>query len=65
MKIIGIVSEYNPFHNGHAYQVQKSKQLLGADGVLAIMSGHFVQRGYPAFYDKWKRAEMEIGRAHV
>ena len=60
MKIIGIVSEYNPFHNGHAYQVQKSKQLLGADGVLAIMSGHFVQRGYPAFYDKWKRAEMAV-----
>lgn len=60
MKIIGIVSEYNPFHNGHAYQVQKSKQLIGADGVVSIMSGNFVQRGYPAFYDKWKRAEMAI-----
>lgn len=60
MKIIGIVSEYNPFHNGHAYQVQKSKQLIGADGIVAIMSGNFVQRGYPAFYDKWKRAEMAV-----
>ena len=42
MKIIGIVSEYNPFHNGHAYQVQKSIQDLEADGVIAIMSGNFV-----------------------
>jgi len=60
MKIIGIVSEYNPFHNGHAYQVRKSIQDLGADGVVAIMSGNFVQRGYPALFDKWLRAEMAV-----
>lgn len=60
MKIIGIVSEYNPFHNGHAYQVQKSVQDLGADGVIAIMSGNFVQRGFPAIHDKWLRAEMAV-----
>ena len=60
MKIIGIVSEYNPFHNGHAYQVQKSIQDLTADGVIAIMSGNFVQRGFPAIQDKWLRAEMAV-----
>ena len=60
MKIIGIVSEYNPFHNGHAYQVQKSIQDLNADGVIAIMSGNFVQRGFPAIHDKWLRAEMAV-----
>ncbi|HSN65855.1 MAG TPA: nucleotidyltransferase, partial [Fusibacter sp.] len=60
MKIIGIVSEYNPFHNGHAYQVQKSIQDLDADGVIAIMSGNFVQRGFPAIQDKWLRAEMAV-----
>jgi len=60
MKIIGIVSEYNPFHNGHAYQVQKSIQALDADGVIAIMSGNFVQRGFPAIQDKWLRAEMAV-----
>ena len=60
MKIIGIVSEYNPFHNGHAYQVQKSIQDLNADGVIAIMSGNFVQRGFPAMQDKWLRAEMAV-----
>lgn len=60
MKIIGIVSEYNPFHNGHAYQLQKSVQDIGADGVVAMMSGNFVQRGTPALYDKWLRAEMAV-----
>jgi len=60
MKIIGIVSEYNPFHNGHAYQVQKSIQDLEADGIIAIMSGNFVQRGFPAMQDKWLRAEMAV-----
>lgn len=60
MKIIGIVSEYNPFHNGHAYQLQKSVQDIGADGVVAMMSGNFVQRGTPALYDKWLRAELAV-----
>ena len=60
MKIIGIVSEYNPFHNGHLYQVQKSIQDLNADGVVAVMSGNFVQRGFPAIFNKWIRAEMAI-----
>lgn len=60
MKIIGIVSEYNPFHKGHQYQIEKSKHDLEATGVVAIMSGNFVQRGYPAIYNKWIRAEMAV-----
>lgn len=60
MKIIGIVSEYNPFHKGHQYQIEKSRQDLNASGVVAIMSGNFVQRGYPAIYNKWIRAEMAV-----
>lgn len=60
MKIVGIVSEYNPFHNGHAYQIEHTKECLNADGVIAIMSGQFVQRGAPAIYDKWTRAEMAV-----
>lgn len=60
MKIIGIVSEYNPFHKGHQYQIEKSRQDLNASGVVAIMSGNFVQRGYPAIYNKWVRAEMAV-----
>ncbi len=60
MKIVGIVSEYNPFHNGHAYQIEHTKEILNADGIIAIMSGQFVQRGAPALYDKWTRAEMAV-----
>ena len=60
MKIIAIIAEYNPFHNGHLYQLQKSVQETGANGVIAIMSGNFVQRGHPAFFDKWTRTEMAL-----
>ena len=45
MKILGIISEYNPFHNGHKYHIDKSKELTGAEAVVAVMSGSFVQRG--------------------
>lgn len=60
MKIIGIVAEYNPFHNGHHYQIEQSKKELNAEGVVAIMSGNFVQRGMPAFVDKWTRTKMAL-----
>ncbi len=60
MKIIAIIAEYNPFHNGHLYQLQKSVQETSANGVIAIMSGNFVQRGHPAFFDKWTRTEMAL-----
>lgn len=60
MKIIGIVAEYNPFHNGHLYQIETSKKALEADAVVAIMSGNFVQRGKPAFFNKWIRTKAAI-----
>lgn len=56
--MIGIVCEYNPFHNGHAYHIARSKQEIGEDeGVVCVMSGDFVQRGEPAVYSKFARAE--------
>lgn len=60
MKIIGIVAEYNPFHNGHLYQIETSRKTLEADAVVAIMSGNFVQRGKPAFFNKWVRTKAAI-----
>jgi len=60
MKIMAVICEYNPFHNGHAYQLARQKKELGCDAVLCLMSGHFVQRGEPAICDKWARAEMAL-----
>ena len=60
MKIIGIIAEYNPFHNGHAYQIKKIKEDLQADYVVVAMSGNFVQRGAPAIIDKYARTEMAL-----
>ncbi len=60
MKNIGIISEYNPFHHGHAHQIEQSLAQTGADSVITIMSGSFVQRGYPAIYDKWLRTELAL-----
>ncbi|MBE7025723.1 MAG: nucleotidyltransferase family protein [Ruminococcaceae bacterium] len=56
MKVTGIVAEYNPFHTGHQYHIQKAREETEADGIVAIMSGSFVQRGEPAVFDKWTRA---------
>lgn len=60
MKTVGIIAEYNPFHNGHKYQIEKAKELTGADTVIVIMSGSFTQQGNIAIVDKFKRAEMAI-----
>ncbi|MBE7037906.1 MAG: nucleotidyltransferase family protein [Ruminococcaceae bacterium] len=60
MKTIGIVCEYNPFHNGHKFHIENAKKLLLADKVVCVMSGSFVQRGEIAVYDKWTRAKMAI-----
>ena len=59
-RILGIISEYNPFHNGHLYQLEKSKKLTNPDYTVCIMSGNFCQRGGPALLDKWSRAKMAI-----
>ena len=58
MKIVGIISEYNPFHNGHIYHIHKTKEALGADAVVALMSGNFVQRGLPSSFTKYERAKI-------
>ena len=60
MKTVGIIAEYNPFHKGHAYQLQKAKELAGADYTVIVMSGDFVQRGEPALVDKYVRTEMAL-----
>ncbi len=60
MKVLAIVAEYNPFHTGHKYQIEKSKELLKTDYVLAIMSPSFVQRGEPSIFDKWTRAKLAL-----
>lgn len=60
MNTLGIIVEYNPFHNGHLFHIQRSKEITGADAVVAVMSGNFVQRGIPAIIDKWVRTEMAL-----
>lgn len=60
MSVAGIICEYNPFHEGHKYHIQKVKEMTGADTVAAVMSGDFVQRGGPAAADKYTRAEMAL-----
>ncbi len=60
MKTYGIICEYNPFHNGHIYQIEETKKQTGATHIVAIMSGNYVQRGEPALMDKFKRAEIAV-----
>ena len=61
MKIAAIITEYNPFHNGHEYQINKTRELLGPDtAIIAIMSGNYTQRGELAFADKTVRAEAAV-----
>lgn len=60
MKVNGIVAEYNPFHNGHAYQLQHAKEANDADYTIIVMSGNFMQRGAPALLDKFTRTKMAL-----
>ena len=60
MKVLGIIAEYNPFHNGHHYQIKKAKEYTGADYTVVIMSGPFVQRGEPALLSKYERAKAAL-----
>ena len=60
MNLLGLVVEYNPFHNGHKYHLEKSKEITNATHTVAIMSGSFLQRGEPALLDKYTRAEMAV-----
>lgn len=60
MKVVGLITEYNPFHNGHKYHIEKAKEITNADIVVVIMSGNFVQRGTPAIIDKYTRTKMAL-----
>jgi len=60
MKVVGLIAEYNPFHNGHLYHLLESKKITKSDYSIAVMSGNFLQRGEPALVDKWTRAKMAI-----
>lgn len=59
-KILAVIAEYNPFHNGHLYHLEKSKKIVAPDYSICIMSGNFCQRGDTSIIDKWSKAEMAI-----
>lgn len=60
MKTVGLITEYNPFHNGHLYHIERARELTGADRVVIVMSGDYVQRGTPALLSKHSRAHMAL-----
>jgi predicted nucleotidyltransferase len=60
MRAVGLITEYNPFHNGHLHHLQESRQAADAEVTVAVMSGHFLQRGEPALVDKWERTRMAL-----
>lgn len=60
LKAVGIIAEFNPFHNGHRQLIQIAKQRAHADVVVIVMSGNWVQRGQPALIDKWARTQMAL-----
>lgn len=59
-EVLGIIGEYNPFHNGHLYHIAKSKQETGAQYVVCVISGNFVQRGDTSIINKWAKAKMAL-----
>lgn len=60
MRTVGIIAEYNPFHTGHAYHLQKAREVSGADFTVVVMSPDFVQRGEPAVFDKYTRTRLAL-----
>ena len=59
-KVLGIISEYNPFHNGHLYHLIKSKKITNAEYTIAVIGGNFTQRGNASLLDKWSKTEMAL-----
>lgn len=59
-RVLGIIAEYNPFHNGHFYHIQESKRILNADYCICVISGNFTQRGEPSIINKWSKAYMAL-----
>ncbi|SDN24563.1 nucleotidyltransferase [Alkalicoccus daliensis] len=62
MRVLGLIVEYNPFHNGHKLHLDESIKKCGADITIAVMSGSFLQRGEPALVDKWTRTQMALAQ---
>ncbi|NLJ88142.1 MAG: nucleotidyltransferase [Epulopiscium sp.] len=60
MRVLGLITEYNPFHNGHLYHLEESKKITNSDFTVVVMSGNYVQRGEPAIVDKWTRTKMAL-----
>ena len=60
MKVAGIIAEYNPFHRGHQYHIEETRKRTGADYIVVVMSGDYVQRGEPAIADKYMRTQMAL-----
>jgi len=60
LKTTGIIVEYNPLHPGHIYHMEQTRKQTGADYLIAVMSGSFVQRGEPAMFSKWSRAKCAL-----
>lgn len=60
MNVLGLIVEYNPFHNGHLHHLKESKKLSNADYVICVMSGNYIQRGEPAIINKWSRTKMAL-----
>ncbi|MFD1393659.1 nucleotidyltransferase [Lacticaseibacillus jixianensis] len=60
MQAVGMIAEFNPLHNGHVFALQAARRLSGADAVVVLMAGNFVQRGEPAIVDKWHRANAAL-----
>ncbi len=60
MRVVGLITEYNPFHNGHSYHIQQAKKVTGSDYCVAVMSGNYVQRGEPACMDKYLRTHIAL-----
>ena len=58
--VLGIICEYNPFHNGHLYHLNEAKRLTNSDYSVAVISGNFSQRGDPAIVSKWSKTEMAL-----
>jgi predicted nucleotidyltransferase len=60
MKVVGLITEYNPFHKGHMYHIEEAKRITGSDYLIVVMSGNYVQRGEPAIVDKWTRTHIAL-----
>lgn len=60
MKVLGIIAEYNPLHNGHIYHMEECRKASGADHIVVVMSGDFTQRGEAAVLDKWTRSRLAV-----